>query len=203
MRKFAFGQIAALVGMIISVGLSGCGSIPGPGPYNGLNTGDKGAVTKIGCFRYTEEIPIHPVLTAMDVKACTEQAIKCQRQQNWQASNLGETMLANGAVSAGVGAAQFRQEAKALNIAKSVAGKYPGLGATLGALGSINPSLLVYSSAEDGTVGACARDFLADFKRKWREAHENTLEAGRFDDLHVETEYVRANPYGNVDHSQH
>jgi hypothetical protein len=189
MKKPSFLNILWLVAtMVVAAQLSACQTPTMPGPYSGLGTTDASAATKIGCFKYTEQLPTGATLTEEEARICTLQAIKCQRQQILQTSQLGETMLSNGAVSAGTEAFAFKQEASALGVAKSVAKRYPGAGAVVGAIGSINPSLLMYSQAQDTPIGGCSRDFMTRYKR---------LHPG-FDDLFIEVEFVRSHIQGNV-----
>jgi hypothetical protein len=174
---------------LICAVLSGCAGAPNPGPYNGLNTSPHAAVSKIACMKYTEDMPTGATLTPDEAQFCSDQAMKCQFEFNLQSSSFAETALSNGAVSTVAGAASFKAEASALHVVKAVAGRYPVAGAAIGAISSVNPSLLMYSGAQDGAVGSCARDFAGYYKRKHPGIH---------DDIFIEAVMIRTNIQGNV-----
>ncbi len=186
-------KIIAACGLLLAgAQLSAC-STPGPGPFAGISHSDEGAVTKIGCFKYTEGITLGPVLTPDEGRLCEVQAIKCQHQQNNQGSGFPETILANGAVSAGAGALSIGTQAKMLGVGKALAKKYWGVGAVVGAIDSVPNSAIIYSQGQVSPVAGCARDFLNYYKK---------LHPGLHDDLFVEPEPIRNNIQGNVRHTR-
>lgn len=177
-------KAAVIVGLTAS--LSACAGVS-PGPYNGLDTSDAGAKTKIGCFDYNDD------LTPEKAKVCEDQAVKCQVQQNRMSSPFAETIVANGVASAGLGSASQTQQVKALGAVAKVVGKYAVAGALGGAIGSVNGSAIIWSQSNTAAVGSCSRDFLNRYK---------TLHPRDKDimDVFIEPELVRANIRANVKH---
>jgi hypothetical protein len=169
------------------IAVSACSTLPGP--YNGIVNTPEAAVTKIGCFKYVDNATAAPVLSFNEANLCEDQAIKCQLQQNRQSSGFTETLIVNGAVSAGAGAAGFTAQANMLGYAAKVATRFPAAGAAAGAIGSVNSSSIIYSQAQTNAVAECAKQFLG----YWKETHK-----GEHGDIFITAELVRSNIAGNV-----
>jgi hypothetical protein len=185
-------SIVSIMKTVVSIAcvgslLTACTTLPGA--YSGLPNTPQAAVTKIGCFKYTEQTDTVQKLTFDEANLCEDQAIKCQLQQNAQGSGYTETLVANGVVSAGLGAGTFGSEASLLGYAAKVASRFPVAGAAVGAIGSVNGSSIIYSQAQIVAISDCAKQFLGYWK---------TLHKDQHPDIFIAAEQVRNNIAGNV-----